>query len=410
MVFSRDGTIVDVNAAITRISGAARERVIGAHYSAFLDPDDVPRHRAYLERALKGDMLNYRARARTLAGNPLELTITTVPEYRNGAIFGAFSIIRDVTDEIAAREQIEQQELALADKEARLRSLFAHNPDGVISLALDGTILDINDAGIALGNYPRNAVVGQAFAAFIAPASLDAAMAAFAGAMAKGLTGVLSLNAMRVDGTVLELNATLLPQYEAGAVVGVYAIVQDQSERKAAERRVDLIHQRIRELYFIAAGGDFPEQRMRASLELGAKVFDASVGAVVDLSGERPEVGAIYRDSATQFDRGSTPHRDRSCGVCAPGYAASNARRRCRRATTRSRGRAPRGADRRERSGCDSGVRVDGCRSSRPDLDVDRRNDRPQPPARKVAHHGVQRSPHRAAKSLATRRTPARCH
>lgn len=315
MVFSADGTIADVNYAITKISGAPRERVIGKHFSSFLDPRDVPIHQAYLERALRGEMLSYRARAHALDGRPLDLAVTTVPEFRNGTLFGAFSIIRDVTEQVATREQIEQQQLALAEKEARLRSLFEHNPDRVYSIDRDGTILDINNAADNLSVRPRDAIVGQNFLAFLSTPSVDPALEVFRDAL-EGRPGSVPVEINRVDGTTRELNLTMIPQFEAGSVVGVYAIGQDETDRKRAERRVELVNQRIRDLYFIATSGEFPERRLRASLELGTKVFEVSVGAVVDTTGEAPAIEAAFRSEGGE----SVPDErliDIAMGVCA---------------------------------------------------------------------------------------------
>jgi len=294
MVFAPDGIVVDVNRAISRIGGAEPEQIIGRHFSVFLDAEDVPKHQAYLERAMTGEMLNYRARALSLTGRMLDVTITTVPVFRDGKIKGAFSIIRDETEQRAAREQIEQQQTALADSEARLRSLFEHNPDAVISIAPDGTITDANAAAVALAGYPRAAIVGQAYQAFLSTASVESAERIFRQAL-HGEPGSLRIESSTLDGTPLAIDATLIPQFESGDIVGVYSVAQDITERIEAERRVELASEHIRNLYFIAAGGDFPDARMRASLEMGARVFDVTVGAVVDTTGKEPVIEAIFR-------------------------------------------------------------------------------------------------------------------
>ncbi|HET9029193.1 MAG TPA: EAL domain-containing protein [Candidatus Aquilonibacter sp.] len=294
MIFGRDGTILDVNHAVTRFGPARREEIIGLHFSAFLHPDDVPRHDEYLRRALEGETLYYHARAHTLQGRPLEVSITTIPTYNAGKIEAAFSIIRDETDRRAAQARIERQERELHDSEARLRSLFEHNPDGVLALALDGTITDVNDACLRIGNFPREGVIGEHFNRFLPDEDRAGVDHAFARAVA-GEPTTVKMRSFRIDGSSVEIDGTLIPQYANGRVVGVYTIVQDVTERNAAERLALMQSQRMRSLYFIAASGDYPDVRMRASLEMGCQALDLSTGAVVELiDGARIE--AIFRE------------------------------------------------------------------------------------------------------------------
>ncbi len=293
--FSPDGRIVDTNAAITRFGNVPREKLVGMHYSVFLDPEDSPKHEMYLKRALAGETLYYHARAHALDGRELHVAITTVPVYRNGSIEGAFSIVRDETDRRHAQAQIERQERALAESEARLRSLFVHNPDGVLAIATDGAIVDVNDACLRVGNFPREAVIGERFARFLPAHEIERVERAFARALA-GEPVSLTMESFRIDGSPLELDATMIPQFSGGERVGVYTILQDITEQRVAERRAEMQSRRIRNLYFISASGDYPDVRMRASLEMGCQAFDLTAGAVVEVTREGPRIEGIYRD------------------------------------------------------------------------------------------------------------------
>ena len=295
MVFGRDGTIVDVNRAIARYGSAARERVIGQHFSAFLAPDDVPKHEMYLVRALAGETLHYDATVRAPDDTERCVHITTVPIQTDGTVTGVFSMIRDETERRTAEAQIQRQERELAESEARFRSLFERNPDGVIAVDPDGTMTDVNDACLRLGGFPREAVVGESFLRFLPPQEMERVDALFHKAL-EGEPISLTMESFRIDGTPLELDATLIPQYADGNVVGVYTVIQDITERRAAERHADMQSQRIRNLYYIAASGDFPDVRMQASLEMGCMAFGVSCGAVIEISDGVPRIDAVYCD------------------------------------------------------------------------------------------------------------------
>ncbi len=142
-----DGYFVDVNESVRRF--APPEALIGVHYTTFLDPKDVPAHQEYHRKALAGETLVYHSRVRTFDGEPLDVSVTTFPMYRDGKIAGAYSITRDETEQRAA--------------EGALRSLFEHNPDGVVLLDRHGEVIDANDAAIRIAGFARPEVVGAHF-------------------------------------------------------------------------------------------------------------------------------------------------------------------------------------------------------------------------------------------------------
>jgi diguanylate cyclase (GGDEF)-like protein/PAS domain S-box-containing protein len=295
LIFAADGTVVDVNPAVLRFGPARREELVGRHFGIFLAPRDVPRHEMYLKRALAGETLYYRAQVRTLRGEPIDASITTVPVYRDGKISGAFSIVRDETEQEESRRRIRQQERQLADSEARLRSLFEHNPDGVLSIVPDGTITEVNDAALRLGGFPREAVLGERFQRFLPAHEIDRVNAAFERALL-GEPISLTFESFTIDGAPLELDATIVPQYASGAIVGVYSVLQDVTEQRELERRAERAAERIRNLYFIATSVDYTDVRMRASLEMGCQVFGFPAGAVVAIGGDGAFMEAVYRE------------------------------------------------------------------------------------------------------------------
>jgi len=279
--FDAYGKITDVNAAITRIGAATRESIIGRKFSVFLDPPDVAAHEEYLRRALAGETLSYSARIRSLQGDRHDVAVTTVPVYREGRVEGVYSILRDETEHRTA--------------EAHLRSLFEHNPDGVLLLGRDGTILEVNDACVRISGYPRERLIGRPYDELVP----EADRARTAGALERALSGEpasITVETVRADGAAITVNSTLIPQYEGGERVGAYAIVQDITDRRAAERHAEMQSLRIRNLYFIAASGDYPDVRTRASLEMGCHACDLGLGAVVEISSGSSRIEAVYRD------------------------------------------------------------------------------------------------------------------
>ena len=278
-IIDRNGFFIDVNDSVRRF--APPEALIGLHYSVFLDPQDVPKHEEYLQRSLAGETHFYYSRVRTLEGAPLDVSVTSFPMYRDGNIEGIYTITRDETEQRAAA--------------SALRSLFEHNPDGVISMNHDGTILEINDAAIRITGFSRDAALGVHFSNFVPEYDRERARLAFTRALA-GSPVSFNLEAPDAEGQTIVLEITFIPQYRGGERVGVYGVLQDITERRTAERRAEMQSLRIRNLYFIAASGDYPDVRMRASLEMGCHACDLTLGAVVEITNGTPRIEAVYRE------------------------------------------------------------------------------------------------------------------
>ena len=278
-IIDRNGFFIDVNDSVRRF--APPEALIGLHYAVFLDPQDVPKHEEYLQRSLAGETHFYYSRVRTLEGAPLDVSVTSFPMYRDGNIEGIYTITRDETEQRAAA--------------SALRSLFEHNPDGVISMNHEGTILEINDAAIRITGFAREAALGVHFSNFVPEYDRERAGLAFTRALG-GSPVSFNLEAPDAEGETIVLEITFIPQYRGGERVGVYGVLQDITERRTAERRAEMQSLRIRNLYFIAASGDYPDVRMRASLEMGCHACDLTLGAVVEITNGTPRIEAVYRE------------------------------------------------------------------------------------------------------------------
>jgi diguanylate cyclase (GGDEF)-like protein/PAS domain S-box-containing protein len=174
------------------------------------------------------------------------------------------------------------------------RSLFDYNPDPVVAIDLDGTITDCNEAAVRISGSARDAIVGSHYGELLPRSVRRRFEDAFAEASA-GEPASLAFAIVNAQGRHLEVDGTIIPRHSGGRVVGIYAIFQDTTERRTAERHAEMQQQRIRDLYYIAASGRNPESRIRSSLEMGARAFGFATAAVVDTTCDAPVVAAIYR-------------------------------------------------------------------------------------------------------------------
>lgn len=296
-ICSLQGTVVDFNAPFERFAQRSRESAIGSKIGALFPEGERPKAEMYLARALAGEALSFQGSVLSPSGTRAVL-VTMVPIHRDGAPNGAFLILRDETDAAIARARIERQECELTESDARFRRVIEHNPDAIVAVSLNGTVLEINESTLQLSGFPRHAILGELFTRFLPPQEIERAE----GAHARSLTGEttqLAVETFRFDGSPLALSVTMIPHYSGGSVAGVYMVVQDTTTVRAAERHTDMQNERIRNLYYIAAGGDYPDVRMHASLEMGCTAFGLTCGAVVEISDGTARVDTVYNDPAT---------------------------------------------------------------------------------------------------------------
>jgi len=73
----------------------------------------------------------------------------------------------------------------------------------------------------------------------------------------------------------------------------VYALMRDISDRKQAQRRLEMQSQRIRDLYLLATAPEYTEAHVLTALQTGCRLLGMESGAVVDMS-EKPRVEVRY--------------------------------------------------------------------------------------------------------------------
>ena len=124
---------------------------------------------------------------------------------------------------------------ALRIEQARYRALFDAVPDPVSILARDGTVLDLNKAGIRAYQRPREDVVGQSIEVLNPDLPRDH-MAPVLDALSRGESYVVEATNMRADGTRFPVEV-----HSASLVFGgqdaIVAVARDLSARQEAEVR-----------------------------------------------------------------------------------------------------------------------------------------------------------------------------
>ena len=277
--------IADVNPAGVRVSGYAREELLGSQVTDFVPPSQRDRVRGFVDQALRGETLTFRVPAYAADGSTIEYDATFLPVLSNNTVAGAYALLENITERMHAERTVAAQREELLDLEYDFRSLFERNPDGIIFLTTDGVIVDVNNATLAFGGRKREEVIGQNFRAYLQGNDLERGWTYFRRAVA-GESVRFDIMSARVDGSEAAFDVTLFPKYVQGLVVGVYCVLQNITERKLAQRRLEMQTQRVRDLYLIATTPEYSDAQVLTTLQTGCRLLGMESGAIVDARGE----------------------------------------------------------------------------------------------------------------------------
>ncbi len=144
-----------------------------------------------------------------------------------GRLVGFGQIHRDLSDR---RETAKRYE----ESRQRYRSLFESNPNAIFSFDLAGMLDGANPAAEPLTGRTRDELLRIPFLSLVAPEDVVRIEAGFRRAT-RGRAQQCDVALLHRNGGRVDTSATVVPIRVRGVIIGVYAIVQDITERKRAE-------------------------------------------------------------------------------------------------------------------------------------------------------------------------------
>jgi len=151
-----DVVITDVNEQMLRLTGYAREELIGSPFKDyFTEPE---RAAAGVRQTLKeGAVTNYELVLKSKSGKRTVVSFNA-GTFRDtaGQIAGILAAARDIT----AQKKLEQQ---LREQQAYNRSLIESSVDALMTVDPQGVITDVNEQTVKLTGYNRKQLIGSPF-------------------------------------------------------------------------------------------------------------------------------------------------------------------------------------------------------------------------------------------------------
>ena len=235
-----DGVILEANELCAQMFQYSREEVLGMQSSYFYhNPEDRIPMRDKLKN--QGFINNHEVQMRRKDGSVFwaSYSLRIYPE--NGCLEGA---IIDISKRKSAEE-------ALTESEERFKALIAQSPISYEYYAMDGTLLENNNAHCRMWDVQRENVVGK-YNVFKDPSVMGKPKIrkfverAFAGEVVQVPPFVLRpTSKIKKAKKTLWLKTTLYPIKRQGEVVNVVIVQEDVTDQKQMEAKLEETHKKL---------------------------------------------------------------------------------------------------------------------------------------------------------------------
>jgi len=227
-----DGIVTSWNHGAERIYGYSADEMVGKSMSTLVPEERTNSLTNILKRIRRGERVEHIETTRIRKnGRPITISLTASPiRDANGAVTGASTIARDITE----RRRMEEK-LRVASLYAR--SLIEASLDPLVTISPAGKITDVNRATEEATGVPREQLTGSDFSAYFTEP--EKAAAGYQAVIQRGLVRDYPLTIRHVSGRQIDVlyNASVY-RNEAGEVQGVFAAARDVTDRKRMEEEL----------------------------------------------------------------------------------------------------------------------------------------------------------------------------
>jgi PAS domain S-box-containing protein len=217
VTISADGKITDVNEATVKVTGVARDGLIGTDFSIYFTEADKAQE-GYKEVFEKGFVTDYALTIRHRNGKLTDVLYNaSVYKSSGGGVLGVFAAARDVT----AQKQTSQY----------ARSLIEASLDPLVTISPDGKITDVNEASAEVTGARRESLIGTDFSDYFTEP--EKAREGYKQVFEKGAVSDYPLTIRHSNGKLTDVlyNASVYKD-AGGNVLGVFAAARDVTAQK----------------------------------------------------------------------------------------------------------------------------------------------------------------------------------
>jgi PAS domain S-box-containing protein len=249
-----DGTITAWNFGAEKVFGYSSARAVGKSMGMLLPPERMNEESDILARIRRGERLNHFETVRVRKdGKRVDISATISPvKDSNGAIVGAATIARDITERKAAELEIrklndeleERVTLRTAQLEAANNELadqrFAVDQHAIVAVTdIEGAVTYANDKFCAISQYSRDELIGHDHRMMKSGHHPKEFFQQMYDTIAEGTVWHGEIKNRAKDGSTYWLDTTIVPFLGADGKPRRYVAIRTNiTERKQAEERL----------------------------------------------------------------------------------------------------------------------------------------------------------------------------
>jgi two-component system, cell cycle sensor histidine kinase and response regulator CckA len=222
-----------VNPKVTELLGYDEDELLGKSPFAFMEESELETAALHFERLRQGVSQQFDFPLRRKDGTTISTAISTSPLINeDGRYIGSLAMLTDLSERLGAEE-------ALRHSERTLRTTFDNEPDCVKLVARNGSLLEMNAAGLAMIEADSiEDVRGKSVIELIAPEHREA-FRLLHERVFRGERCTLEFDLIGLRGTrrSMETTAAPLPD-DSGEIIAHLAVTRDVTARRELEEQL----------------------------------------------------------------------------------------------------------------------------------------------------------------------------
>jgi PAS domain S-box-containing protein len=245
MVVGPDLVPLTCNEALASIIGSSVDEILSQSIDTFLLPEERQIVAESIEARMRDEDVPGRIPSAIVRtdGARREVDVRSTPFVVDGKPIGILCELRDVTEELALQEEVQ-------DTAERLNTVFETVSTGLIIVGLDQRPLTVNQALCDILGYSRDQLMEKTFTEISHPDDVAFLLDRFAHRIAGGsATHRQETRALKADGTVIHVDISAEPFRIGGEIVGVLGEVRDITEALALQREVENTAERLNTIF-----------------------------------------------------------------------------------------------------------------------------------------------------------------